>query len=429
MTPPDTLRDAPDTAPKTPSAGNTRIAIAAGCVGNFLEFYNFLVYVFFAPMIGEAFFPSQDELARLLSALLAFGAGFLARPLGAIVFGAATRRIGNGPVLMITLSLMAAGSLILALCPTHASIGIAAPILIITARLLQGFSEGGEVGPATDFLFSLGQGRDAGLLGAMQAVTQTFASLVAVLLGLALSLTLSHTRLYTWGWRIPILAGLAVVPFGIVLRRMAITTHPAASTPKTPDSRVNPLNLALIFLTITSSTITTYVRTFGVSYAISVLHLPTTTAMAGSAIGMAIALAIALLSLTYIRKTHPLQILIPATLANIITLYPCYALAISHPSLATQTLLNTCLFTFSTLALLATYSIMLHTLPNHTRAAIFGIAYTIAVSVFGGATTPALTWLIHQTHTPMTPAYVSLIAIPLGLAATTLLARRAPTPL
>src|SRR5262249_15963179 len=128
-------------------------AVAAVIIGNWLEFYDFLVFTFFAVMIGNAFFPGQSEVGRLLGALATFGVGFFTRPLGAAVIGAYADRVGRRSALTLTLILMAVGSGLVGLTPTYAHIGLAAPMTLLVARLIQGFSCGGEVGPATTYLF------------------------------------------------------------------------------------------------------------------------------------------------------------------------------------------------------------------------------------------------------------------------------------
>src|SRR5688500_18308009 len=121
-------------------------------IGNWLEFYDFLIFTFFAVMIADAFFPGESEIERLLGALATFGAGFLTRPLGAAIIGAYADRVGRRAALTVTLLLMGFGSAVVALTPSYAQIGVAAPVILLIARLIQGFSAGGEVGAATTYL-------------------------------------------------------------------------------------------------------------------------------------------------------------------------------------------------------------------------------------------------------------------------------------
>jgi MFS transporter, MHS family, proline/betaine transporter len=397
-------------------------SVAAGSVGNFLEFYNFVAYAFFASMIGAAFFPGHDDLARLLGAFMAFGAGFLARPLGAIVIGRYAERRGNRAALTLTLSLMACGALIIACTPGYSTIGLAAPALIVFARLIQGFSEGGEVGPATDFLYSLGSGRMAGVYAAMQPTTQMIASLVAVSIGLGLSFGLDHDALYAWGWRVPFACGLLVVPAGIYLRRAQKDDH-AAHAPHT-HGRIDPVNVALVFLIVTCGTITTYLRTFGVSYAITALHLSPRVGMATGAIGMVFGIVATAFSIWAFLRLNPWAILIPFGALYALAAYPAYGFAVHSPGLFSQVVLNIAMFSGSAVISVLMYSVMLGAIPAGSRAFVFGLAYTLAVTVFGGATTPAVTWAIRRLHDPMIPGYLSLLVIPTLLVAVGVLGRR-----
>ena len=149
--------------------------LAAVVVGNWLEFYDFLVFTFFAVMIGDAFFPGESEIARLLSALATFGVGFLTRPLGAAIIGAYADRVGRRAALTLTLMLMSLGSGLVGLTPSYAQIGLTAPIILVVARLIQGFSCGGEVGPATTYLLESAPIEKRAAITAWQGYSQQLA--------------------------------------------------------------------------------------------------------------------------------------------------------------------------------------------------------------------------------------------------------------
>jgi predicted MFS family arabinose efflux permease len=193
--------------------------VVAVVIGNWLEFYDFLVFTFFAVMIGEAFFPAQSAIGRLLGALATFGVGFFTRPLGAAVIGAYADRVGRRAALTLTLILMAVGSAIVGLTPSYAQIGIAAPIILVVARLIQGFSCGGEVGPATTYLLESASVERRAALTAWQGYSQQLAVLLGSLVGVILSATLSREQLYAWGWRVPFILGAFIAPVGLYIRR------------------------------------------------------------------------------------------------------------------------------------------------------------------------------------------------------------------
>src|SRR4051812_17161077 len=178
-------------APAPPLKG-----VVAVVIGNWLEFYDFLVFTFFAVMIGDAFFPAQSEIGRLLGALATFGVGFVTRPLGAAVIGPYADRKGRRAALTLTLLLMALGSAMIALTPPYSRIGIAAPILLLVARLIQGFSCGGEVGPATTYLLESAPVHRRAALTAWQAHSQALATIMGSGIGLILAATLTREQLY-----------------------------------------------------------------------------------------------------------------------------------------------------------------------------------------------------------------------------------------
>ena len=190
-------------------------AVVAVVVGNWLEFYDFLVFTFFAVMIGDAFFPGESEIGRLLGALATFGVGFVTRPLGAAVIGPYADRVGRRAALTLTLLLMSLGSVMVALTPPYSQIGIAAPILLLVARLIQGFSCGGEVGPATTYLLESAPPDNRAALTAWQAYSQQLASIMGAGFGVILAATLTRDQLYAWGWRIPFLLGVVIAPVAL----------------------------------------------------------------------------------------------------------------------------------------------------------------------------------------------------------------------
>lgn len=176
-----------------------RRTIVGATVGNAIEFYDFLVYSIFAIQIGRAFFPSDNEYLSLIASLATFGAGFISRPLGAWLIGAYADRHGRRPALLLTLVCMGLGIAGLALTPPYAQIGIAAPIIAVLARLLQGFALGGEVGPSTAFLIEAAAHSHRGLIGSLQRVTQLGAGGLGAAVGLGLSLILTKDELAAYG--------------------------------------------------------------------------------------------------------------------------------------------------------------------------------------------------------------------------------------
>src|SRR5215475_2967289 len=202
--------------------------ILAVVTGNALEFYDFVTYSFFAVYIGRTFFPESLTRFSLLASLATFGVGFVMRPIGAYVIGRMGDRIGRKPAMLLSFSLMGVGVAGLALTPSYARIGVAAPVLVVLFRLVQGFALGGEVGPTTAFMAEAAPPERRGFYISMQYATQDAATLVAGLIGLGLSLTLNEGQLQDWGWRGAMLVGASIVPFGLWLRTSLPETLHAA---------------------------------------------------------------------------------------------------------------------------------------------------------------------------------------------------------
>ena len=211
-------------ASSMPSNASSEVAITprqvtAAVIGNALEFYDFTTYAYFAVQIGHAFFPGRNAFESLMLSLATFGAGFFSRPIGAIVIGSLADRAGRKPAMLLSFGLMGLAILGLALTPSYATIGLAAPLLALGFRLLQGFALGGEVGATTAFLIEAAPPSRRGLYGGWQGASQGLASLFGGLIGVGLSHWLSPHDLSAWGWRAAFLVGAAVLPVGLVIRR------------------------------------------------------------------------------------------------------------------------------------------------------------------------------------------------------------------
>jgi MHS family proline/betaine transporter-like MFS transporter len=191
-----------------------RRAIVAAAAGNLLEAYDFAVYGYFAVTLSRLFFPTGDPTTSLLAAVATFGVGFAMRPLGAVVLGTLADRRGRKAALSVTIFAMAAGTALLGIVPTYDRIGVWAPVLVVLARLVQGFSAGGEVGTATVFLAEHAHPSRRGFVTSWQQASQATALLLGSLLGAALNAWLPPAALESWGWRVPFLLGLLIGPVG-----------------------------------------------------------------------------------------------------------------------------------------------------------------------------------------------------------------------
>src|ERR1700738_1979007 len=194
-------------------------AVVRVCSGNFLEMYDFMVFGYYAAAIGRTFFPAGSEFASLMLSLMTFGAGFLMRPLGAIVLGAYTDHHGRRAGLILTLSLMSVGIFSIACTPGYATIGVLAPVLVLFGRLLQGFSAGMELGGVSVYLSEIATPGHKGFYVSWQSGSQQVAVMFAASVGVVLSSLLPPDKLNAWGWRVPLLLGCVIIPFLFRLRR------------------------------------------------------------------------------------------------------------------------------------------------------------------------------------------------------------------
>src|SRR5262249_24684967 len=259
--------------------------IIAATVGNVLEWFDFLVYGFFAVTIAEVFFPSDNPTVSLLVTFGTFGLAYVVRPLGAAVIGTYTDRAGRKAGLTLSIGLMLIGTSLMLITPGYATIGIAAPIIIMAARLLQGFSVGGEFGSAVAFLTEHAAER-RGFSASWQWATTGIVSVIVSLFGLVLTTHLTHDQLVSWGWRIPYVFGLLVGPAGLYIRaRMAetsdfITSEKPPTVPISDLLRQHPVAVVLALGASIVSNASYYLLLYIPTYGIKTLHLPAYTGFA-----------------------------------------------------------------------------------------------------------------------------------------------------
>jgi MHS family citrate/tricarballylate:H+ symporter-like MFS transporter len=397
--------------------------------GNFLEMYDFMVFGYFASAIGNAFFPGGTELTRLLYALATFGAGYLMRPLGAIVLGAYTDHHGRRKGLMLTLALMAVGIASLTFMPTYAQIGVAAPILVVAGRLLQGFSAGVELGSVSVYLAEIAPPGRKGFYVSWQSASQQMAVIVAALVGFVTGEILSPAAMQSWGWRIPLLVGCLIVPL-LLLLRSGLKETEAFKTSKPPamgeivkilGRHWAPVLIGMGLATMTTVsfyTITAYTPTFG-----KLLHLTTR-------VSLLVTLCIGLSNLFWLPimgamsdKVGRRPLLIGCTVLMILTAYPALAWLAAAPDFGRLLIVELWLS-----FLYASYNgamvvYLTEIVPQAVRATGFSLAYSLATAIFGGFTPYISTQLIHLTSNRAMPgAWLSMAAV-LGLAATLLASR------
>jgi MFS family permease len=390
-------------------------AVVAVVIGNWLEFYDFLVFTFFAVMIGDAFFPGDSDVGRLLGALATFGVGFVTRPLGAAVIGPYADRVGRRAALTLTLLLMSIGSAMIALTPPYAQIGIGAPILLLVARLIQGFSCGGEVGPATTYLLEAAPPGKRAALTAWQAYSQQLASIMGAGIGLMLAATLTRDQLYAWGWRIPFLLGVLIAPVAFYIRRQLPETIAESQTHRSSTAVLVELwrghSRAVVFgvFIICGGTVATYVLNYMTTYAITTLKL---SAALGTTLGLTNSAAqIAGLAFgVWLDRFGRKPMLVLSRVAFVLVVYPVY-LILASPAASVATIIasNAFLGFVFAIGIGPAYAFMAEAFPQSVRSSGLAILYALGVMIFGGTTQFVVAWLIDVTGDPLVPAWYQIV--------------------
>jgi MFS family permease len=407
------------TEARQPLEGGTGLplrAVVAVVIGNWLEFYDFLVFTFFAVMIGDAFFPGGSEIGRLLGALATFGVGFVTRPLGAAVIGAYADRAGRRAALTLTLMLMAGGSVLVGITPTYARIGLAAPIILVFARLIQGFSCGGEVGPATTYLLESAPPEKRAAMTAWQAYSQQLAVIVGSGCGVILAVTLTKAQLYDWGWRLPFLLGLVIAPVALYIRRRLPETmqpgeaHRSGGAVLADLFRHHSRPVLLGVLILCGGTISTYVFQYMNTFAVTTLHLSETIGTMLTLTG-AIAQIGGFATGVWLDRFGRKRMLVMSRMIFVLVVYPAY-LVLTSPA-ATPGLIvaiNMALNFLFGAGIGAAYAFLSEAFPKLVRSSGLAIAYALGTTVFGGTTQFVVAWLIHVTGNPLVPAWYQIVA-------------------
>ncbi|TAL84076.1 MAG: MFS transporter [Beijerinckiaceae bacterium] len=413
-------------------------AVLGATIGNMLEFYDFITYSFFAIQIGHTFFPARSEFGSLMLSLATFGAGFLTRPIGGLVIGLYSDRAGRQPAMILSFAMMGAAIIVLALTPSYATIGIAAPIIVIIARMVQGFSLGGEVGPTTAYLMEAAAIDKRGFAVSWQPASQQIAATAGALVGAGLSTVMSSAALDAYGWRIAFLIGAITLPFGLWVRSgmpetlhldepapVAIETGSAKAIRARDYSRIIILGL----LILASGTIITYVTDYMTTYAENTLHVSTRLAFTTTVVSNAVGIAAALYGGWLADRAGRWSIMVWPQLAALLLTYPVFVWIVDARS--AWALLGG----FGFLALIgsipysAFYVALVEALPKPIRGSTFATIYAVAIAAFGGTAQLVVAWLIHVTGNALAPAWYMLFATAVGLAAMIMMPETSPAKL
>ncbi len=400
--------------------------------GNFMEMFDFFLFGFYATQIAKAFFPSGDEFASLMLTFMTFGAGFLMRPLGAIFLGAYVDRVGRRKGLIVTLALMATGTLLIACVPGHATIGLAAPLLVLVGRLLQGFSAGVELGGVSVYLSEMATPGHKGFYVSWQSASQQVAIVVAAALGYWLNVTFMPQEIADFYWRVPFFVGCLIVPVLFVIRRSLQETEEFKARKHRPSTReifrsilanwglVIAGMMMVAMTTVSFYLITVYTPTFGKS----VLHLSTTDALV-------VTLCVAVSNFFWLPVMGALSdrvgrkpLLVVFTVLTVFTAYPALKWLVASPGfgrmLEVELWLSFLYASYNGAMVVALTEVM----PVDVRTVGFSLAYSLATALFGGFTPAVATGLIEWSGDKAAPGWWMTAAAACGLTATLWLYRR-----
>jgi MHS family citrate/tricarballylate:H+ symporter-like MFS transporter len=397
--------------------------------GNFIEMYDFFLFGFYATYISKAFFPSDSEYASLMLTFATFGAGFLMRPLGAILLGGYIDRIGRRKGLVLTLGIMATGTAMVAFIPSYATIGLFAPLLVLVGRLLQGFSAGVELGGVSIYLSEMATPGHKGFYVSMQSASQQVAIIFSAALGYILNESLSKEFIEDWGWRIPFFIGCLIVPVVFHIRRSLQETEAFLAKKHHPSfkeimkSLVNnwPLVIAgmmlIVMTTVSFYLITVYTPTFGKSV-------------------MQLSIMDSLLITLFIGVSNLFWLPVMGALSDkigrwpimglfsgltLLTAYPALSWLVANPSYENMLLVELWLSFLYASYNGATIVALTEIIPMQIRTTGFSLAYSLATALFGGFTPLVSTWLIETTGDKASPGYWMAMAGGMGFIATILI--------
>ncbi len=380
--------------------------------GYFFEAFDLVVFGTFAKVIGDNFFPSGDSQLSLMLAFTTFASAYVMRFVGAVVLGPYFDHAGRRKGLIVSLTLMAIGTAIIAVAPTYQSIGVMAPILIIAARLIQGFAMGSETGGVTAYLLEIAPPKHKALFVCLNTTTFNLATLAALLLGYALNKYLTQAELTSWGWRVPPLVGCGIIPLIFYFRRRLLETeefeaqahHPTMREVLITVAQHWRLALAGMFMIVVGSTIGYFMITFMPVFVKEQLGMTAEQSLLSTVIAVLYSLATLPLFAMLSDKIGRFRVLATTAIVSLLVTFPALNYLVGQPSYAN---LIFCQLIFSTLYSAYASSAfvgLIELVPVKIRATGYAVSTSLGLAIFGGFTPLVCTWLIHTTGNSAAPA-------------------------
>jgi len=405
----------------SPSRSQRWRAVAAASIGNALEWFDFVVYGFFAVTMAKLFFPAGNETVSLLLALATFCVTFFMRPFGAIILGSFADRYGRKAAFTLTIIIMMAGTAIIAFAPTYSSIGLLAPILIVVARMIQGFSAGGEFGSATAFLAEQNP-QQRGFFASWQFASQGLTTILATAFGVTLASTLNAEQMESWGWRIPFIFGLLIGPVAYYIRRHVDETTEFQSTQvsKAPlrEALADGKKRLLIALgTVVLCTVAMYTILFMPTFATRQLGLPASGAFLATLLTGAIQVVLIPIVGALSDKYGRLPITFASAIAILLAVYPMFVWLAATPTLSTLLMVQAVMGVLMAGYMGGLPALMSELFPTRLRTTGLSISYSFGVAIFGGFAPFINAWLIEVTGSNLAPSFYLMLAAVISLVA------------
>ncbi len=388
--------------------------IVAAVIGNALEWYDFVVYGFLTVIISRLFFPADNEYASLLMTMVTFGVGFFMRPVGGVLIGMYADRHGRKAALQLIILLMTISIAMIAFAPTYAAIGVAAPLIILLARLLQGMATGGEFASATSFLVECAPPGRRGFFGSLQMVGQSLAALAGAAMGMLITQGLTPEQIDSWGWRLPFIFGLLIGPVGLYMRRHLEETEAFTTAKEQSHESVSLLTLwrdhtrsvLACFGLVVAGTIMYYVvLIYMPTYAKTQLKIPLGDAFMAQVAGLLCLTAAIPFFGALSDRIGRKPVLLFALACYFVLPYPLLSWLQTEPTLTRLTIMQIILCTAVAISFGPVSTALAEQFPVHMRSTGLALAYNFAVMLFGGFAQLIVTWLIRETGTPLAPAF------------------------
>lgn len=418
--------------------------LAAAIIGNALEWYDFLVFAFMTPIISKVFFPIPEGEANSLNEILymtaIFGVGFFMRPVGGVLIGLYADKKGRKAAMVLVTTLMAISLALITVTPSYATIGVLAPLVVLVARLIQGFSAGGEFGTATALLIEMAPPNRRGFYGSWQMTGQMMGLLIGAGAGTLTTALFTQEEIQAWAWRIPFVFGLLIIPVAVYIRNRLEETDTfkeaqAENAKKgTQQQRVTITEtlvqswreIVIGIGLVAAATVTVYITfTYLVTFSTRILGLPLQETFQVQLLG---ALWVVILTPLFgllsdkISKSFMLKTSLALFL---VSMYPIYSWLVAAPSIERLMILQLLVGVFTACFFSVFSTVMAVLFPTRVRSLGMSISYNVAVLVLGGFAQFFVTWLIQKTASPLAPTYYVMGGLTIGLIASIILGKRA----